>query len=261
MGTFNGFREELDEYYDRREALTKLSRDITNLSKKCIFLLHRLMMDPSNKPGTERETSQQAAKKGYESLKQVKSMFEGMSEQVKGDDFWKFQRTVSPGLQEFIEAYGFAYYLEHNALISYNEVQAYLSKESSEYYFPLPYSDYLLGLSDLTGELMRFAISAIATRGGRTQAREVCDFVREVRANFEAFAPQIKGMDQKQKTTTNSLRKIEDAAYAMSIREREFAATPERLDELVSQYVAGYGQAPGWDGGGRKGGDDYGEDD
>ena len=43
-------------------------------------------------------------------------------------------------------------------------------------------SDYLLGLSDLTGELMRFAISGIAHRGGRRKAQNVCAFVRGCKA-------------------------------------------------------------------------------
>ncbi|KZT61348.1 Translin [Calocera cornea HHB12733] len=210
MGAFDGYREELDEYYDRREALTKVSRDITSLSKKCIFLLHRLMTDPSNKPGNERETSANAAKKGYESMEQIKGLFESISEQLQGNDFWRFQRTVSPGLQEFIEAYGFAYYLEHNALLPYDKMQTYFSNDAGVPYFPLPYSDYLLGISDLTGELMRYAISSVTTRAGRVKAREICDFVRDCRASFEVFAPRIRGMDQKQKTTTSSLRKIED---------------------------------------------------
>ncbi len=49
-------------------------------------------------------------------------------------------------------------------------------------YFPLPLEDYLLGLSDLTGELMRFAIAAISRRGGRQKANEVCSFVRNCKA-------------------------------------------------------------------------------
>lgn len=48
--------------------------------------------------------------------------------------------------------------------------------------FKLPYDDYLLGVSDLTGELMRFAISAITSRGGRQVARQVSDFVRNCKA-------------------------------------------------------------------------------
>lgn len=49
-------------------------------------------------------------------------------------------------------------------------------------YFDLPLDDYLLGLSDLTGELMRFAISGISRRGGRSKATEVCAFVRRCKA-------------------------------------------------------------------------------
>jgi len=52
----------------------------------------------------------------------------------------------------------------------------------SPQYFTLPKEDYLLGLSDVTGELMRYAISGIAQKGGRTRAREVCTFVRQCKA-------------------------------------------------------------------------------
>lgn len=40
-------------------------------------------------------------------------------------------------------------------------------------YFKIPISDYLLGISDLTGELMRYAIVAISRVDGTLQARQV----------------------------------------------------------------------------------------
>jgi len=39
---FMQFRDKLDAHYDRRERLIKISRDITALSKKMIFSLHRI---------------------------------------------------------------------------------------------------------------------------------------------------------------------------------------------------------------------------
>jgi predicted translin family RNA/ssDNA-binding protein len=54
-------------------------------------------------------------------------------------------------------------------------------------YFILPLEDYLLGLSDLTGELMRFAISGISRRGGRSKASDVCAFVRRCKAGKLCF--------------------------------------------------------------------------
>ncbi len=53
-------------------------------------------------------------------------------------------------------------------------------------FFPLSLEDYLLGLADLTGELMRFAIAAISRRGGRQKASDVCSFVRACKAGVIA---------------------------------------------------------------------------
>lgn len=39
--TFAGYRDEIDAFHDRRERLIKTSRDVTALSKKLIFHLHR----------------------------------------------------------------------------------------------------------------------------------------------------------------------------------------------------------------------------
>ena len=89
-------------------------------------------------------------------------------------------------------------------------------------------SDYLLGLSDLTGELMRFAISGIARRGGRAKANQVCAFVRNCKAgrhsspvlflfselgywlDFERLTPYVRDLSKKQAVTAQSLEKIED---------------------------------------------------
>jgi hypothetical protein len=45
-------------------------------------------------------------------------------------DFYRYDRQVSPGLQEYIEALSFSYYLEHNTLIPFDFVQATLLDES-----------------------------------------------------------------------------------------------------------------------------------
>lgn len=127
-----------------------------------------------------------------------------MRGELVGARFWLHAQSVSGGLQEYIEALSFAHYLEKGTLVSYEEVQASLSDENgivrlslvfvkwgaqfALQFFPLPFEEYLLGVSDLTGELMRFAITAIARRGGRKKAREVSDFVRNCKAGVIASA-------------------------------------------------------------------------
>lgn len=70
--------------------------------------------------------------------------------------------------------------------------------------FPLPLDDYLLGVSDLTGELMRFAINAISHRGGRAKAGEISDFVRNCKAGDSCFRINEEGVF----TSAHRLRRV-----------------------------------------------------
>lgn len=143
---FDQFRKEIDDHNDTRERLIKVvflssshfflqnfdlefftqkaSRDVTNLSKKTIFLLHRMALEAS----TDKTTpAKHAANHGYEKLRQIQAVFATLSTELQGDKFWRYHRQVSPGLQEYIEALGFAHFLDHGSLITFDQVQATLS--------------------------------------------------------------------------------------------------------------------------------------
>lgn len=135
LEVFDGFRSELDEHNDRRERLIKVpsfhflilpkltesktSRDITNLSKKLIFLLHRLSTDETDLQSLVNQSTKK--------LHEIQRLFAGQKTDLVGDRFWRYQRAVSPGLQEYIEALSFAYYLEHDMLITWQQTQDTLS--------------------------------------------------------------------------------------------------------------------------------------
>lgn len=213
-------------------------------------MLHRNMTEEISDPGDskdEQSRGSRAAAKGRNKLKEVQRLFASIRQEIPRDQFWRYQRNVSPGLQEYIEALSFTHYLETGQLVSYNQVQQSLSDENGVVrpalveecvaptnlqFFPLPLEDYLLGLSDLTGELMRYAISAISQRGGRTKAKDVCVFVRACRAgrdgfhaaaprklnetcdpDFETFTPYYRELRKKQSVTSQSLQKIEDGGF------------------------------------------------
>ncbi|KAI5898601.1 Translin [Schizophyllum commune H4-8] len=262
LGAFDGFRQHLDEHHDRRERLIKSSRDATNLSKKVIFLLHRLMTEDTSDP-------RKAARRGHEKLKEVQQIYAGMADkgELEGDRFWRYQHQVSPGLQEYIEALSYAHYLEHETLISFEEVQRSLCREDGTPYFPLTTSDYLLGISDLTGELMRFAISSISRRGGRTKAAEICAFVRDCKAGMPLspsnqkalirLTPYVRELHKKQAVTSQSLQKIEDAAYTIAVRFSEYDVPPEMMEDIVSSTVANFSADPRDSRAGRGRRDDY----
>ncbi|GLB36427.1 putative translin [Lyophyllum shimeji] len=232
---FDDFRAHLDDYNDRRERLIKTSRDVTNLSKRTIFLLHRMVMEADADDDT---AALQAAARGHEKLREIQRLFAGMKPELAGDRFWRYQRQVSPGLQEYTEALSFAHYLEHGSLITFDQVQRTLCDADGVPYFPLTIADYLLGLSDLTGELMRFAISAISRRGGRAKASEVCAFVRACKADFERMTPYVRDLSKKQAVTALSLEKIEHAAYAIAVRTSEYSLPQEMLDDIVAESIS-----------------------
>ncbi|KAF9229575.1 Translin [Gyrodon lividus] len=255
---FDQFRQELDDQNDRRERLIKASRDITNLSKKVIFLLHRIMNEDAQ---DIQKHSKYAHECGIEKLFEVQKIYATIKVEIQGDLFWRHHRSVSPGLQEYIEALSFAHYLGHGTLVTFTQVQSTLSDNNGVPYFPLPKEDYLLGLSDLTGELMRFAISGIARKGGRIRALQVCNFVRECKSNFDRFTPYVRELRKKQFVTNQSLEKIENAVYAIVVRSSEYDLPPEMLDDIISRSIPSFTSGSGKVKSSRDVGSDDGHDD
>ncbi|KAI5991565.1 Translin [Pisolithus albus] len=210
---FDDFKKEFDAQHDRREYLIKASRDITSLSKKVIFLLHL-------------RKSKRASESGMAKLREVQAIYAKIKVELQSDLFWRHHRAISPCLQEYVEAISFAWYLGHSTLVSFNQ------------YFPLPLEDYLCGLSDLTGELMRLAISGIARRGGRDRARKICVVVRECKTELDKCAPHVREVRKKLAVAAESLAKIEDAVYATVIRTSEYDLSDEILDCIISRSVS-----------------------
>ena len=108
-----------------RLILLQASRDVTNLSKKVIFLLHRTMTEDMAEHD-DRVLSRRAAARAKGKLREIRSLFAAMRPELAGERFARYQRNVSPGLQEYIEALSFAHYLEHRTLISFDAVRGSL---------------------------------------------------------------------------------------------------------------------------------------
>jgi len=205
-------------------------------SKKVIFLLQRILNETSH---DDRVLSLRAANEAKKKLVDARAMLRGIARELVGPNFWRYAHQISSGLQEYIEALSFAHYVEHGGLVSYEQVQANLCDDSSQPLFSLPLSDYVLGICDLTGELMRLAISSISKPNGRMKASQISLFVRGCKADFETLTPYINDLHKKQAVTTQSLRKVEEAAYAIVIRSSEYELSPPMLDHIVNQVVSG----------------------
>ncbi|KAJ5935839.1 hypothetical protein N7466_005386 [Penicillium verhagenii] len=239
---FEGFRNELDQHHDRRERIIKVSRDITALSKKMIFALQRVRA--INQPLPPKISQENQTR-----LDQIKALFNSIIPDVTGINAWRYQRQIGGGIQEFIEAISFDHYLRTQTLISHAEVQAILPHE-----LLVTEDDYLMGLFDLTGEMMRFAVTALSSGNAAKEDRAEAEStdatrklphltaeqagividLRAMRAEFEALSVpkrsnMLRDLFKKVEVMQSSVEKVERAAYGILVRgsERPSGWTPD----------------------------------
>lgn len=107
-----------------------------------------------------------------------------------------------------------------------------LDKEIST---PLNPTDFILGLCDVSGEVMRKCINNLGS--GQIQGCfETCDFVRNLYCGFNsAGLYRIKNMSQKASTLMQNLLKMEKICYNIQVRGSELPqhslSNIEMLDE------------------------------
>ncbi|KAF2709490.1 Translin [Pleomassaria siparia CBS 279.74] len=158
MAMFEGFRAELDEHHDRREKIIKASRDITASSKKIIFTLQRVR-------NLGEPVPQFVVKNNTQYWKTIESQYQSIAADLQGLNRHRY-RQITGGNQEFMEALSFHHYLETQTLISYDASAARVATMSGEAgAVELTAEDYILGIFDMVGELMRFSITSMATNG------------------------------------------------------------------------------------------------
>lgn len=147
---------------------------------------------------------------------------------LQGANYWRWQRQLSPGIQEYIEAVSFSHYLVSQRLLTLQDAQDLMPSGVL-----LTGDDYLLGLCDLSGEMMRFAITNMATSGimpAAEDGRSVLEDLRALRVAFGAIDTThgngtnslLKAeLSKKLEVMQTSVEKVENAAYGMAVRGRE----------------------------------------
>ncbi|CAM9001276.1 unnamed protein product [Rhodiola kirilowii] len=215
--TFGKYAEYLNELNDKRERLVKASRDITMNSKKVIFQVHRISKDNKD----------EVLEKAEKDLKAVMDQhIARLLKELNGTDFWKLRRAYSPGVQEFIEAATFCRFCKTGTLLKLEEINADLLPLTGPSIEPLQINilDYLLGLADLTGELMRLAMGRIS-EGELEFAGKICEFVREIYRELTLVVPKMddnSDMVKKMDVMLQSAVKIENACYSVHVRGSEY---------------------------------------
>nr|VDD07760.1 unnamed protein product [Brassica oleracea] len=188
------------------ERVVKASRDITMNSKKVIFQVHRLSKDNKEEYLEKAGTDLEAVREQH---------FARLMKELQGTDFWKLRRAYSPGsVQEYVEAATF-------------------------YKFCINILDYILGLADLTGELMRMAIGSLSD-GEVEFAQRICQFVRQIHRELLLVVPQMDDsydMKSKMEVMLQSVIKIENACFSVHVRGSEYI--PLLGDDAPTSFLLG----------------------
>ncbi|OIW28077.1 Translin [Coniochaeta ligniaria NRRL 30616] len=258
---FEQFRNELDHHHERREKIVKASRDITALSKKIIFALQRVRKIQQDLPND--------IKKDMEArLDQISKLLASIARETQGINRYRYSNNLSC-MEELVEALTFAHYLRTQSLVSYDELSAEIESlaqrgatpeddavvkaqpdanmpeitpsESSQAtagtvedpVVSITVQDYIYGVFDLTGEMMRFATTStaltrsLATADGddaSARPRTILQDMQDLRS-FVEMLPQSKGRSwtQKLQVLRQSVRKVELIGYGMVVRGGERA--------------------------------------
>jgi len=180
---FIKIRKEFAEFEENREHVITLSREIISLSKQIIYAVQRDDLKAASQllPGIEKK----------------KKVLLGLSQNVDAN----INKTA---LQEYAEALCFYHFVKSGKIPGAKELK--LDSES-----------YLLGLCDLTGELVRKAVNAVI-RKQYSQAFKIKEFVDELYGQFLQFNLRNGDLRQKSDQIKWSLKKLEEVVYELQLK-------------------------------------------
>lgn len=96
--------------------------------------------------------------------------------------------------------------------------------------FQITPEDFLLGITDLTGELMRLTINSVSIPGLHDLCLRLLQFMGQIYAHFCQLPKFHYELDSKLRVMEQSLRKVENACCALKVRGSEYPMAPLNLD-------------------------------
>ncbi|GAO13684.1 hypothetical protein UVI_02017870 [Ustilaginoidea virens] len=222
---FEVFRDELDEHHDRRERIVKASRDVTAQSKKMVKHLNQELPPPTAQDVDTR-------------LAEIARLLQSVAPDVSSINRYRYAWNLRC-LEELVEALSLMHYLRHQRLLTPQEAQSAIPDVT------LTAHDYLYGVFDLFGELMRFATVTTAQHGrmlggggggdgGGGDGRTILADMQELGCAFELLREvPTKEYRDKMEAARQSVGKVEKLGYGLAVRgsERPSGWVPDVKDE------------------------------
>jgi len=183
---FKAMKLELDKFDNDREQIIKKSRDILKDSKRAIYALHRSSSEASKLLSN--------ARKGITEIKKI----------IAKDPLLAQVGAFNEALQEYVEASTYSSFLAGKDLPSAKALG-------------VDTEDYLMGLSDLTGELVRKAVRD-ATRENYDSVVKIKDFVEELYAEMLKFSFRSGHLRKKFDSIKYNLASVQDLVLKIKLK-------------------------------------------
>ncbi|KAL1284041.1 Translin-associated protein [Trichinella pseudospiralis] len=218
---FTSYANELDAIYDKRDRILKASQEITVSSKRVICLLHRCVNE-------NEENGWKIFQQAVEKLKSLANdQFKTVAFELKDEYCDQYEKYYSNGLQEYIEAWSFLNFLQYKKLITLFEIRQLLQYEFCENgnihlrKINISYFDYVMGVADLAGELMRYAV--VSSNSDIVSVNNIYNFLVTIYRCMElSNLKRRKRFVRKEKEFLESILKIENIFYNRMLLEADF---------------------------------------
>lgn len=182
-------QKQLENSDSERESLIKQSRDIIKLSKQLIYSTHR-----NDKKEADSAHSQ------------ILVEFKKFSLRAKKDPELFHSGFSSVAAQEFVEAVAYYEYVNNRKIPTSSELEVH------ETY-------YLLGLCDLTGELVRKAIYSVINNDFKT-ALDIHATVRDIYEQLMLFDFRNGELRKKFDGIKYDMKKLEDLILELKLKNK-----------------------------------------
>ncbi|MBN1157211.1 hypothetical protein JXA85_06315 [Candidatus Woesearchaeota archaeon] len=184
---FIAIKKDMDDYYKTHEDIVRKSRDIIILSKQIIYSVHR------------------------KNTKQAKFLAKRITNGVKSLSKYKNSRFGATGsfkvaIQEYVEAIAYLEFVLNKKLVSIKTL-----KVDPEY--------YLMGLCDLTGELVRRAVNA-GINGNFTEVMQIHGFVSELYTEMMKFDFFNGELRKKFDSIKWDLKKLDEMVFEIKMKNK-----------------------------------------
>lgn len=180
---FEKIRKEMASSDIKREDIIQISRKVINISKRIIYALHR-----------------NDIKSAISYVKEI----ERKKKDLVNIDISLDININKTALQEYAEALCYYHFVKNNKIPTASSLK--ISNES-----------YLLGLCDLTGELVRKAVNDVIKKNF-SSASKIKDLVDELYGEFLKFNLRNSELRKKSDQIKWNLKKLEDVVFELKIK-------------------------------------------